>query len=67
MSDLTFDMEADSVSSKLNNVDDTNLKTVAEVANRIIETEEDIEQLEFLLKQKKKSLLKLTDEDLPAH
>ena len=30
MSDLTFDMEADSISSKLNNVDDTNLKTVAE-------------------------------------
>ena len=43
MSDLIFDMEADAVSSKLSNVDDTNLKTVAEVANRIIETEEDIE------------------------
>jgi|TARA_R100001530_G_scaffold15220_2_gene13609 uncharacterized small protein (DUF1192 family) len=66
MSDLIFDMEADSVSSKLSNVDDTNLKTVAEVAERIIETEENIEQLENLLKQKKKNLLKLTDEDLPA-
>mgnify|MGYP004450904509 FL=1 len=66
MNDLLLDMEADSASSKLSNVDDTNLKTVAEVASRIIETEENIEQLEELLKQRKKSLLKLTDEDLPA-
>mgnify|MGYP003655915171 FL=1 len=64
MNDLLNEMEADS--SKLDTVDDTNLKTVAEVANRIIETEENIEQLEDLLKQRKKSLLKLTDEDLPA-
>ena len=66
MNDLIFDMEADSVSSKLSNVDDTNLKTVAEVANRIIATQEDIEQLDNLLKERKKNLLKLTDEDLPA-
>ena len=54
MNDLIFDMEADSVSSKLSNVDDTNLKTVAEVANRIIATQEDIEQLDNLLKERKK-------------
>jgi|TARA_R110000803_G_scaffold208751_1_gene277659 hypothetical protein len=66
--DLTKLMEED-ISPSKNSVDNLNhegLKSVAEVAKNIRDKEELISQLEEKLSSEKKSLLKLTDEDLPG-
>lgn len=67
--DITAMMEADfedSLSNSVEKVDQTGLQTVASLARSIREKEEQIDDLETQLKAAKQSLLKLTDEDLPA-
>ena len=50
----------------MNKVDDGGLSTVASLARQIRNEEQSIAELDRQLKEKKKSLLKLTDEDLPS-
>jgi len=67
MSNLFQEMEADQAkASDIDNIDDSGLKSVAEVARQITETEAKLAHHEQELKDIKKKLLKLTDEDLPA-
>ena len=69
MTDLWSQMEADveeHLTSKIDNVDTKALGTVAEIARAIRDKQDTISDLEEKLKAEKKSLLKLSDEDLPA-
>lgn len=68
MSDITAMFEADfeAKSSALDSVNSDDLKSVAGIARAIAAKETAIEELEAQLKQTKKDLLKLTDEDLPG-
>jgi hypothetical protein len=52
--------------SSVESVDQTGLKSIAELARQIRDIEELIEGQEVTLKAHKKSLQKLTDEDLPS-
>lgn len=62
-----FDMiEDDASSNSLEAVDGEGLKGVAKIARLIRETEEEIAKVDVYLKEKKKELLKMTDEDLPS-
>ena len=67
--DLTNLMEQDfeqTLASSVEKVDDGGLNTVASLARQIRDQEKSIAELDIQLKEKKKSLLKLTDEDLPS-
>jgi hypothetical protein len=67
--DLTSMMEADfeqSMASSVEKVDQQGLKSVAALAREIRNKEARIAELEDSLKEEKKSLLKLTDEEMPA-
>ncbi len=67
--DLTNLMEQDfeqNLASSVEKVDDGGLSTVASLARQIRNEEQSIAELDRQLKEKKKSLLKLTDEDLPS-
>lgn len=66
MSSILDMMEDDVSSGGLNTVDTDGLKSVAGLAKRIQETEDEIAKVEEYLKSKKKDLQKLTDEDLPS-
>ena len=69
MSDLFEEMEADfeaSLSNSVEKLDQGDLTTVAGMAKAIRDKEEQVKQLEEKLKAEKKSLLKMTDEDLPT-
>jgi predicted RNase H-like nuclease (RuvC/YqgF family) len=69
MNDLISEMEKEfekTVSSKLEKVDSGELKNVASIARQIRDEEEYISGLEKDLKNAKKKLLQLTDEDLPS-
>jgi uncharacterized small protein (DUF1192 family) len=68
MNDLTSMMEQDfeESASSLDTINSEGLKSVAEIARVIAAKEAEIETLEATLKETKKQLLKLTDEDLPA-
>lgn len=66
MSSLLDMMENDDSSAVLERFDGEGLKSVGKLARRIREAEEIIKQSEDFLKEKKKELLKLTDEDLPS-
>lgn len=66
---LTNLMEQDfeqTVASSVEKVDQQGLKSVAALARTIRDKEENIAQLEETLKEEKKALLKLTDEEMPA-
>ena len=52
--------------ASVNKVDQGGLKTLASLARQIQEEEGNIAKLEETLKEAKKKLLKLTDEDMPA-
>ena len=52
--------------SSVNKVDQGGLKSLASLARQIQEEERNIAKLEETLKEAKKKLLKLTDEDMPA-
>lgn len=68
MSDIQAMFEADyeAKASALESVDSDDLKSVAGIARTIAAKEAEIEELDARLKQTKKDLLKLTDEDLPG-
>jgi uncharacterized small protein (DUF1192 family) len=68
MSDIQAMFEADyeAKASALESVDSDDLKSVAGIARTIAAKEAEIDELEAQLKQTKKDLLKLTDEDLPG-
>jgi len=59
-------MEQDSGSSALETLDQESLGSVAGLAKAIKTKEELIESLEQTLKEEKKALIKMTDEDLPT-
>lgn len=65
MSSILDMIEEDAVSASLEKVDGQNLKSIAAIAKQISSHEEEIAKVENYLKEKKKALLKLTDEDLP--
>lgn len=67
--DLTKLMEQDfeeTLASSVEKVDQQGLTSVAALARQIRDKEERIEDLEEKLKDEKKALLKLTDEEMPA-
>mgnify|MGYP001174351419 FL=1 len=67
MSEMLLDMEADQVTaSAIEKMDNTGLSSVAEIARAIRNQEDLVSQLDDKLKEAKRALLKLTDEDLPA-
>jgi len=66
MSSILDMMEEDASPSKLEAFDGGGLKSAAKIATAIRETEDEIARTEAYLKEKKKDLLKLTDEDLPS-
>ena len=69
MSNIFDQMEADfenKLASSVEKLDQSDLTTVAGLAKAIRDQEEAIAALEADLKQAKKSLMKMTDEDLPT-
>ncbi len=67
MSELLFDMEADqATASSIEKMDNTGLASVAEIARAVRNQEDLVNKLDDKLKEAKRELLKLTDEDLPA-
>jgi len=67
--DLTKLMEQDfeeTLASSVEKVDQQGLTSVASLARQIRDKEETISRLEETLKEEKKTLLKLTDEEMPA-
>ena len=67
--DLTKLMEQDfekTIASSVEKLDQQGLTSVAALARTIRDKEAQIEHLELQLKEEKKALLKLTDEDMPA-
>ena len=67
MSEMLLDMEADQVTaSAIEKMDNAGLSSVAEIARAIRDHEDLVSELDEKLKEAKRNLLKLTDEDLPA-
>ena len=67
MSELLFDMEADQANaSSIESMENTGLKSIAEIARAARNQEDLVNKLEDQLKAAKRELLRLTDEDLPA-
>ncbi len=67
MTNLFEEMEADQADvSALDSINTEGLQTVAEMARAVTAQDALVVQLEDRLKEEKKKLLKLTDEDLPA-
>ena len=66
MSDILGMFEEDSATSAAEAVSDTGLSSVATLARRIRDTEDEIAKAEEFLKERKAKLIKMTDEDLPA-
>lgn len=68
MNDINALFEADfeTQASGIDTVDSDDLKSVAAIARIIASKEEELAQLEAQIKETKKDLLKLTDEDLPG-
>ena len=67
MSNLFDTMEADqAAASSMESLDTSGVSTIAELARAVRNKQDEVLKLEDTLKQTKKDLLKLTDEDLPA-
>ena len=67
MNDLFAEMESDQAeTSELHSINTEGLKTIAEMARAVEAQSTRVSDLEALIKEEKKKLLKLTDEDLPA-
>jgi uncharacterized small protein (DUF1192 family) len=66
MSDILGMFEEDSAGSAAEAVSTDGLKSVAELARRIRETEAEIKRAEEFLKERNDVLRKMTDEDLPS-
>ena len=61
-----FEEDFEAQASGIDTVNSDDLKSVAAIARTIASKEEQIAELEAQLKETKKELLKLTDEDLPG-
>jgi flagellar hook-basal body complex protein FliE len=57
---------AETLSSSVERVDHNGVKSIATLAASIRDKERDVRVMEDTLKEAKKQLLKLTDEDLPS-
>ena len=66
MSDILGMFDEDSAGSAAEAVSTDGLKSVAELARRIRETEAEIKRAEEFLKERNDVLRKMTDEDLPS-
>ena len=67
MNDLFAEREPDQAeTSELHSINTEGLKTIAEMARAVEAQSTRVSDLEALIKEEKKKLLKLTDEDLPA-
>ena len=69
MNNLFEEMEADSkrdLASSIEKLDQQDLTTVSGMCTAILNKEDEIAALEQRLKDEKKALLKMTDEDLPT-
>lgn len=68
MNDILKMMEADfeQTADAVDTLNDSGLKSIAQVARQVRDKEETLTRLESEVKNLKKELLKLTDEDLPA-
>jgi uncharacterized small protein (DUF1192 family) len=66
MSDILGMFEEDSGASAAEAVSTDGLKSVAVLARRIRDTEDEIAKAEEFLKKRKAALMKMTDEDLPS-
>jgi len=69
MSDLEKMMELDfeqNQASSVEKIDQQGLTSIAALARTIRDREEQIKNLEQVLKDEKKALLKLTDEEMPS-
>ena len=66
MSDILGMFEDDSAAHGAESVSTEDLKSVAALARRIRDTEEEIMRTELFLKERKQALQKMTDEDLPS-
>jgi hypothetical protein len=67
MSNLFEEMEADqAAASSVETLDTGGVSTIAELARAVRNKQDEVLKLEETLKEAKKDLLKLTDEDLPA-
>ena len=56
----------DTLATSVEKVDQEGLTSIAALARQIRDKEENVKSLEQQLKDEKKALLKLTDEDMPA-
>ena len=66
MSDILSMMEQDTADSAIESIDQEAIATVAAMARAIRQKEELLSSLEQQVKDEKKALLKMTDEELPA-
>ena len=66
MNDILGMFEEDSAATAAESVSTDGLKSVAALARRIRDTEDEIAKADEFIKQRKAALLKMTDEDLPA-
>ena len=68
MKDILREMEEDfeANASAVETVEDSGLKSIAQVARLVRDKEDQVRILEEQLKEVKRQLLKLSDEDLPA-
>ena len=66
MSDILSRMEQDTADSAIESIDQEAIATVAQMARAIRQKEELLSSLEQQVKDEKKALLKMTDEELPA-
>ena len=66
MSDILSMMEQDTSDAAIESIDQGGLSSVAELARAVRQQEALVSSLEQQLKDEKKALLKLTDEELPA-
>ena len=65
MKDFFSEMESDALDSDVESLNTEGLRTIAEIAKAVRHKEEELQNLELLVKKAKAELLKLTDEDLP--
>ena len=63
--DLMSEMAADGTSDQLDRLGSSDLKGVADLANRAAEAQRNIEETEEILNRQKKDLYKITDQMLP--
>jgi hypothetical protein len=66
MNDILSMMESDFEDTVANSVEKGNLGEISNLARKIRQAQQEVEEIEKDLKSRKKDLLKLTDEELPS-